>query len=122
MGGSAGPRAGAEECLLLDGIYAAVAPRVAPQQPPRGEDDAPEYAVGADGLHGVLGAARVVAAAGAERGRDRPLVDPDGRDSDRPQRAHLPALPAKLADASSSRSASSMPASPRSRASSPASG
>src|SRR5690242_18165817 len=120
--GSAGAGALAEQGLLLDVVESAVAQRVAAEEPPGGEDKAPEYAVGPDRLHRIFGTARVVAAAVAERGRDRPLVGTNGGDGDRAQSRHASALRASPAESSSSRSASSIPFSPRSRASSPASG
>ena len=69
--GVRGPRRGGgrrtEEALLLDRVVAAVTPRVAAQQPPAGEDQAPEYAEPPDGLRGVAPSrsARTCSAAGS---------------------------------------------------------
>src|SRR2546421_6725814 len=51
-----------------------MAERVAPQQPPGGEDGAPEDAIAPDGLHRVLRAAGVVLAARPEQRGQRALV------------------------------------------------
>src|SRR5687767_14086812 len=114
-------RARAEEALLLDGIEAAVAPRVAAKEPPGGQHDAAQYAVALDGLQRVRRAGRVVLAAPRESRRDDALVEPDRRARDR-ARGHAEASPPRSpAWSSRSRSASSTADSPRS-ASSAASG
>src|SRR5262245_12460687 len=69
-----------EEASVGELVEAAVAERVAAQQAPPGENRAPDGAELTDRLDCVLGAARVVAAAGAEGRRDPVLVEPDRRD------------------------------------------
>src|SRR5690348_11200143 len=64
----------AEELALGEGIEAAVAERVAPQQTPAGEDGATNRPELADRLLGVGRAARVVAAARAKRGGEEASV------------------------------------------------
>src|SRR5204862_7937215 len=83
--GSADARTRAEQLLVLHEIDAAQAPRIASQEPPAGEYQAPEYAVGPHGLHRVLRTARVVLAAAWDRRRDRALIDADGSDRNRSQ-------------------------------------
>src|SRR5215210_5899749 len=103
-----------EQALLLDGVEAAVTPGVAAQEPPAGQHDAAQYAVGPDGLQRVGRARRVVLAALSQRGRDRPPVEADRSGGDGAG-AHADASPPRRpAWPSSSRSASSTAASPRS--------
>src|SRR5437868_11975486 len=71
-----------EETLILDRVVAAVTPRVAAQQPPAGQDQAPEYAEAADRLRGVGRAGGLVLAAAREERRDHALVGDDRRDRD----------------------------------------
>src|SRR5262245_41431219 len=70
----------AEEAPIGELVEAAVAEWVAAQQPPGGQDQAPDRSQLADRLDRVLGATRVVAAAGGERRRDPALVEPDRGD------------------------------------------
>src|SRR5918997_5674 len=53
-------RAGTEELLVLHEVDAPVAPGIAAQHSPGGEDRAPQYAVAAKSLDGVLRAAGMV--------------------------------------------------------------
>src|SRR5204863_8361971 len=68
--------------LGLDRVEPAVAPWVAPQEPPGRQHESPQDSVGADRLGGVLGAAWMVLAAAWQGGRDEPLVEADGCDED----------------------------------------
>src|SRR3954470_13110214 len=63
MWGSARSVVWLEEPLALDRVVPAVAPGVASQQPPPGEHRAADHAIGADGLHRVSRARRMVLAA-----------------------------------------------------------
>ena len=71
---SAAGDSGLEQPLVLDGIEPPVAPGVAAQQPPAGQDKPAQYAELADRLRGVFRARRVVLAALPEQRRDQPLV------------------------------------------------
>ena len=68
-------RAVAEQRLGRDRVVAAVAERVAAQQPPAGQHGAAQYAVALDRLHRVVRAGRVVLAAARQRRRDHALVE-----------------------------------------------
>src|SRR3989442_15398330 len=58
-----------EHPLGLHGIVSAVAPRVAPEQAPRGENEAAPYAVGTDRFHRIARAGWLVLAAPRKRRR-----------------------------------------------------
>src|SRR5207344_3252872 len=68
---------GLEEALGLDGIVAAVAPRVAAQKPPPREHRAAQYAKAGDRLQRVARAGRLVLAAPRDRRRDDEPVEHD---------------------------------------------
>src|SRR3954451_7899434 len=70
----------AEQRLGLRWVEPPVAPGIAAQQAPAGEDDASQYAVALDHLHRVGRAGRVVLAARAEQRRDEPAVPLEGQD------------------------------------------
>src|SRR3954471_21548959 len=74
----------AEQRLSLRWVEPPVAPGIAAQQAPAGEDDAPQYAVALDHLHRVGRAGRVVLAARAQQRRDEPAVGLDRQDEDPP--------------------------------------
>ncbi len=63
--------------LLLDGVKPAVAPGVAAEDPPAGQNQPAEYAELVDRLRGILRARRVVLAPRSHQRRDQPLIDPD---------------------------------------------
>jgi len=63
-----------EQALALDEVDASTAPRIAPQQPPPGENQAAEYAEPPDRLNRVLRAGRVIPTALAEHWGDQQLV------------------------------------------------
>src|SRR4051812_47103 len=69
-----------EQSLALNRVVAAVAPRVAAQDPPTGEHRATDHAVRADGLDRVRRARRMVLAALRQRGRQEPLVRADRKE------------------------------------------
>src|SRR6266540_6656195 len=71
-----------EEAPIGELVNAAVAERVAAEQPPAGQDRAADRAQLADRLHGVGGAGGVVAAARAEGRRDEALIEADRGDQD----------------------------------------
>src|SRR5207244_1949102 len=62
-----------EHPLRLDRIVSAVAPRIAPQQPPPGQHETAQKAIPPDRLDGVARARRLVLAAPRKRRRDEPL-------------------------------------------------
>ncbi len=64
-----------KESLFLDGIKPAVAPRIAPQEPPRRKHQSTKYPESLNGLDRVLRARGVIPAARTERGGDPPLVE-----------------------------------------------
>ena len=85
----------AEERLVLDGVDAAVAPRVAAQQPPGGQHEPAQYAVAPDRLRRRTGeqVGWYLQRAGSA-GEIDALVEPDRRDRRRErQRAHAPPSP-----------------------------
>src|SRR5262249_60553578 len=61
-------------------VNSAVAPRIAPEQPPAGEDRPLHEAVLPQRVERVLRAGRVVLAAVSEQWAGRPAVDPDKTD------------------------------------------
>ena len=63
--------------LLRHGIVAPAAQRIAPGDPPSGQQQPLEAAVGADGLDAVLAARGGKAAVSAQTRADKPLVKPD---------------------------------------------
>ncbi len=73
-----------EHPLGLHRIVPAVAPRVAPEQPPHREHQAPKYAVLPDRIDRIARARRLVLAAPRHRRREHPLVDDDRREHNRP--------------------------------------
>ena len=79
----AGLRRSRNSVCADDRVVAAVAERVAAQQPPAGQHGAAQYAVALDRLHRVRRAGRVVLAAARERRRDEALVEPDRGEHDR---------------------------------------
>src|SRR3954463_13533508 len=99
----------AEEALGLDGIESAVAPRVAAQDAPPGEDDATQYAVPRNGLNRIRGAARLVLAARCERRRDERSPQSNREDHGTPGEGHrsIKSSSASRTPSSPSRSASS---------------
>src|SRR5437588_7755078 len=108
--------------MVLHWIDSARGKRVATREPPCGEDRSPPDAVPSHGVDGVLGAARVVAAARPEQGGDEQAVQPHGGEGYLAQHPHAARLPASPAVSISSRSALSISRSPPSRASRAASG
>ena len=70
---------GAEEALRLDRVEAAVAPRVAAQQPPRGEHQPAQYAELPDRLRRRRASRSARTAAPRQRRRDHALVERDRR-------------------------------------------
>src|ERR1700677_2487582 len=74
------PRTNLEYTLILHWIVSAVAPRVAPEQPPQGEHRAAKYAVLPDRIDRVVRARRLVLAAPRQDRREHPLIDDDRRD------------------------------------------
>src|SRR3954454_5859584 len=108
-----GRGARAEQALGLDGVESAVAPRVAAQDPPPGQDDSTQYAVALDGLDGVGRARGLVLAARRQRRRDEGAPQRDRQHGQAAGQAH---------SAISSASARLIPASPSREASSRASG
>src|SRR5205807_9463559 len=116
-------RTGAEQALGLDRVVAAVAPGVAAQHAPAGEDEAAERAVSPDRLDRVARAGGVVLAVRSQRGRHHQLVEPDRQHGEPATGAHEGGspLPATALPSSSS-SAAATPASPSRSASSPAAG
>src|ERR1700737_869310 len=66
-----------EHPLGLHRIVSAEAPRVAPEQAPCGEYEAPPHAIRADRLHRVARARGLVLTAPRKRWGDEPLVDDD---------------------------------------------
>ena len=63
------------------------APGVTAHDPPYGEDRSPDHSELAHRLHGVAGAARVIAAARLEIGRDQPPVGVQGQQERLPEQA-----------------------------------
>src|SRR5262249_48720454 len=112
---------GAKQFLVFYEVDAAVAPGVAAEEPPGGEDDPSEYAVAPDGGHGVLRAGRMVLAPAREGRRHGALVEADRGDRQRAQRGHADPL-ARPASTSTERRACSTACSPPRSASSPAAG
>src|ERR1035438_8939172 len=76
-----------EDSLGLDGIVTAVAPRVAPEQPPPGEHHALKYAVLPDRVYGVVRAGGLILAAPGNGRRDEPAVEKHGSNGDVSQHA-----------------------------------
>src|SRR6478672_11628673 len=74
-----------EQVPVLELVHPALAPGVAAQQAPGGEDRPAQRAELADRLHRVAGTGRVVAAARREGGGDPAPVDPNWGDQDRGQ-------------------------------------
>src|SRR5215204_37166 len=115
MGLALGAGARAEQLLVLDEIHAAMAPGVAAQDPPGGQDGTAQHTVAPERLDGVLGAARMVLAARRSPRRDGPLVEAHRRRRYRAQGTHgagssPAASPAALSTSRSSASiASSAP-------------
>lgn len=64
-----------KEPLGFNRIVSAMAPRIAPQQPPRRQHEAPQYAVLAHRLYRVARACRLILATPRQGWRDQALVD-----------------------------------------------
>src|SRR5271166_5170970 len=75
---------GPENSLGLRRIVSPVAPRVAPQQPPPCEHQAPKYAELPDRLHRIARARGLVLAASRQQRRDQALVEHDRSAHERP--------------------------------------
>src|ERR1700674_5535566 len=71
------PRVNPEYSLRLHRIVPAVAPRVAPEQAPTGEHQAPQYAVLPDRAQGIARAGGLILAASRKTWGDHPLVEDD---------------------------------------------
>ena len=113
----------AGRALGLDGVVAAVAPRVAAQQPPAGEHEPAQYAVALDRLHARRPSRSARTCSAAAAAAREPLVERgSGRRDARAGASRVPASPRRRPARRARRARARTPARPSRSASSRASG